>query len=430
MQLSLLGDQESTGTDASSTLVLRDYQELVAGEALSYLSQRRSPLSVLATGGGKTRIAAHVVRHYTGRVLWIAHRIELVKQGIEALEQQLGELVDSETVTSYSAHRRVVVASKDTIRTPRRLERLKNYGGFDLIVIDEAHHSSANSYWSILNAYPNALRYGLTATPGRLDKRPLAAFDCATTPFGMVELQERGWLVPIRAKRVKVETIDLSGVKTVAGDFNQSELDAIYKSEANLHAIAKAILDRMEAGPCLHFATSVDVAERQTEVLNRYRPGVARFVSGKTPDEERRLAFAGLGKTHRVLVNVGVATEGTDLPATAIVSIGRPTKSTALFQQMLGRGLRPLSGIVDNHGTAQERLGAIARSIKPHCLVLDFVGTTGRHSIATAPAAFTADQDAPSAVSERLRERLESGEELDLAGALAEELAAEQDRLK
>jgi ATP-dependent helicase IRC3 len=374
---------------------------------------------------GKTRIATEVVRRFSGRVLWIAHRIELVQQAIESLTRELGEDVGVEAPDRYSSRERVVIASKDTVRTERRLDRLRSYKPFDLIVIDECHHSAAKSYLAVLNTFPKALRYGLTATPGRLDKRPLPCFDCQTEPYGIVPALSDGWLVPILARRVRIEAVDLSGVRTLAGDFNQGELDAIMRAEEASHGIAKAILDRLSAGPAISFVTSVDVAERQAEILNRYQLGIARFVSGKTPDQERRRTFAEFGKQYRVLVNVGVATEGTDLPSAAVIAMGRPTKSTALFQQMLGRGLRPLPGVADAGWNAERRKELIRDSAKSHCLVLDFVGNTGKHTVATATDVIGVEQELSSAVRERVNAKIEAGQEIDVAAAVAEELQRE-----
>lgn len=406
---------------------LRDYQQRISDQALALLTERKNPLIVMAVGTGKTRTAANIVRMFPGRTLWLAHRIELVNQAAAAIEDALQERVDIEAVGRFSSNSRVVVASRDTIRTDKRLSRLGNYNRFDLIVVDECHHAPAASYRKILGAYPAALRLGLTATPQRLDKISLRAFDCATESFSIVDAAQSGWLVPIRAKRVSVKSIDLSGVGTVAGDFNRGELDMVMKSEANCHAISNAILERHQNFPCLLFSTSVDVATRQAEVLCRSRPGIARVVTGKTPPLERARAFAELGKQYQVLVNVGVAVEGTDLPQVATVAIGRPTKSTSLFVQMLGRGLRPLPGTVDGMPDVAARHKAIANSKKPHCLVLDFVGTSGRHSVATVVDAFAdmhmdGSESGHGDADVKLRERLEAGEEFDLAGALAEEI--------
>ena len=158
----------------------------------------------------------------------------------------------------------------------------------------------------------------------------MSAFDSYTEPFGIVEASSQGWLVPIRAKRERIASVDLSGVKITAGDFDRAELDAVMRSEASTHAIAQAILERLSHGPALSFATSVAAAERQSEVLNRYRPGVARYVSGATPSQERNRCFGEFGSAFQVLVNVGVATEGTiDLPAGCGYCYGPPYEAPA-----------------------------------------------------------------------------------------------------
>jgi superfamily II DNA or RNA helicase len=347
---------------------------------------------------------------------------------MDTLRDTTGEEIGCELPGRYSGFERIVVASKDTIRTKARLERLKNFGQFDMIVIDECHHSEARTYKGIVNAYPNAVRYGLTATPGRLDRKHLSLFDEQTRPFGINVAHETGYLVPINAERVAIRSVDLSGVGTVAGDLDRQQLSAIMRSEANLHAVAKAILDRKGDMPGLLFSPAVDVAERTCEILNRYSPGIARFVDGKTPDEERAWLFANLGKSYQVLANYGIATEGTDLVGVRSIFMQRPTKSQALFQQMLGRGLRPLPGTVDGPGDNASRKAAIAASAKPRCLVVDFVGVTGRHSIATAVDVLAAGSGCDEQVVGRVRARLEQGECLDVAQAIAEEIEAKQDR--
>ena len=384
---------------------------------------------VMGTGTGKTVVAASVIAESGLRTLWGVHRRELVYQAARALEAATGERVGFEMPGMYSGSERVVVASVATIRSKARLERLRNFEPFGLIAYDEAHHSEARTYKVIADAYPNALRFLFTATAGRMDRRVLSLADAVTEPFGINVATEQGYLVPVVAKRDSIKSVDLSGVGTVAGDFDRQQLSAIMGSEANLHAVAKAILDRQANWPGLLFSPAVDVAERTAEIINRYRPGTARFVSGKTPDNERAGLFADLGKTYQVLANYGVVTEGNDLVNIRSVFVQRPTKSTGLFQQMLGRGLRPLPGLVDDCATAVQRKEAIQGSSKPHCLVVDFVGVTGRHSVATAIDVLATGPGCEGPVLERIRTRLEQGDTID-AGTVAEEIEAYQERRK
>ena len=420
MSLSLFGDSfpgpaaEAARKHAPARRTPRDYQERITGQAVSFLRAGRSPLTVAATGTGKTFIGAAVVSALKDRrVLWVAHRIELVSQARGALEDLIGERVEAETVGQYSTTSRVVVASRDTVRMPRRLARLAAYAPFDVIVFDECHHTPAQSYQTIAKSQPGAVFYGLTATPGRMDGLGLRLFNERTEPFGIVEATRAGWLVPIRAQRCRVIGIDLSGVHVQAGDFRPAELRAVLASEANLHAMAKLTMESAGARPTLGFDVGVDQANRMTEIMNRYRPGCARSVNGETPAEERRVLFRDFGRVYQFLNNVDVATEGTDLPAAACVSMRRPTMSATVFQQQLGRVLRPEPGI----DGATDRAAWIARSNKPDALVLDFVGNAGKHSVQTAAAAYTDDVE----VQRRVGKRLAAGEEMLVQDVVEEE---------
>ena len=174
--------------EAKAKQSLRPYQERIVQEAISALGLGKSPLIEAATGTGKTRIGAEIVRRMAGhRFLWLAHRTELLRQGAGQLAAVTAEYVGSESPDVHSAGERIVVASKDTIRRPKRLERLQQGKPFDVIVIDEAHHAAASSYQEILDAFPNSLRVGLSATPDRFDSRKLHCFDTVTTPYRIVE---------------------------------------------------------------------------------------------------------------------------------------------------------------------------------------------------------------------------------------------------
>lgn len=397
MQLSLWNDPQPDSP------FLRDYQERIVSEAFSLLQQGKSPLIEMATGTGKTRVASSIVHLATElRILWMAHRTELITQATAALSQQLGEAVGHELPDLHSGSERVVVASKDTIRQPRRLERLTNFRPFDVIVIDECHHAEAKSYRDVLAAFPAALRLGLSATPDRHDRAGLRCFDAATAPYRIMEAIQDGWLVPVKAKRVTVDAVDLSGVKIVAGDFAANELELVLTSEAALHGVAKGLLEHAGNRPTIVFAPGVDSAVRLCEVIARYRQRSAHVITGSTPGDIRAAAFRDFGRSYQFLLNVGVATEGTDLPAAACIAMFRPTKSRGLFTQMLGRGLRPLPGLCGASDLL--RKAWISDSAKPDCLVLDFTGNTGRHSVVTVADISGADPKVSAAVAAKIKE--------------------------
>jgi superfamily II DNA or RNA helicase len=405
--------QHSLFRTESSGTTLRDYQAHRAEQAVALLRSGQSVLSVMATGTGKTVVGASIVHAMPGRWLWVAHRIELVKQAKAALERLTGEHVEEETPGKYSSDARIVVASKDTVRTAKRLDRLKSYGRFDGIVFDECHHSPAASYQVIVRAYPGAVCLGLTATPGRMDGAALKLFNARTDPYGIVEASKDAWLVPIVAKRARIKTIDVSGISTTAGDFTPSELRDLLASETNLTAMVAALRDSCGDRPTIAYAVSVDVAQKLAELMGPQ----ARVVHGGTEEMLRAELFRDFGKRYQYLFNVAVATEGTDLPAAACIAMCRPTKSESLFQQMLGRGLRPEPGLTGKDSNV--RRDWISNSRKPDCLVLDFVGNTGKHSVATAVDLFTTDKD----VRERVVKRLAADETLTIAEVVELETA-------
>jgi hypothetical protein len=130
-----------------------------------------------------------------------------------------------------------------------------------------------------------------------------------------------------------------------------------------------------------------------------------------------------------ILTNVGVLTEGFDEPGIEVVAIARPTKSRALYAQMIGRGTRPLPGVVDALDSADERRAAIRDSRKPQVEVLDFVGNAGLHKLMT-----TADILGGSygdAVIERARRKARDakGDAVDMRRML-DEAQAELERQK
>ena len=141
------------------------------------------------------------------------------------------------------------------------------------------------------------------------------------------------------------------------------------------------------------FCPGVSIAERMCEMFNRYEDGCAAFVSGKTPKEDRDQIFQFYENGQfRILVNVGVTTEGYDCPAIGAVVMARPTQSRALYAQMAGRGMRPFPPSLVNDVAAPEgeeageRKRLIASSDKPDLLLVDLVGNCSRHKLSSAAA--------------------------------------------
>ncbi len=296
-------------------------------------------LLVLPTGGGKTILAADVIRAATlkgTRVLFLAHRRELIQQTSEKLHLfgVSHGIIQAGKSPDYSES--VQVASVQTL-----VRRFKDTGQFDLVFIDEAHHASAGSYLKTLEAYPKAKVIGLTATPWRLDGKGLSEiFDAHVQVSTPLELRDMGYLCPARA--FTYEAVSTDDVRVIAGDFDSKALaenatliigDVVQQFKEHSHG-ARGILFACNVAHSKQMATAFMLAGIQAE-----------HVDGEMSHSQRAAIFARLrnGVT-RVLTNCGIATEGFDLPELTVCMLTRPTLSESLFLQMVGRVLRPAKG--------------------------------------------------------------------------------------
>ncbi len=371
----------------------RPYQDQALDAIDRACESHPSTLVVMATGLGKTVVFSAWLARRPRRSIVIAHREELIDQAAENLRGFVGDSVSVEMGERYSPEGgllkpRVVVASVQTLSNPRRLARF-DPREFGQGVIDEAHHAPAPSYGSVMDHFasnPGFRWLGVTATPRRGDELALGErFKSVAFDLGIEDAIDEGWLVPVRQRPIKVDCIDFSKVRDTAGDLNEGDLETVLAEREPLLAIAKPTVEEAGDQPTLVFGVTVMHAQRLADVINGIKPGSARALSGKTDRRERRDTIEEY-RAGRVqfLCNCGLFLEGFDVPATSVVSMARPTKSLSLYVQVLGRGTRPLPGLVDGIETAQDRRAAIASSRKPSMLILDFVGNSGRHKIVRA----------------------------------------------
>lgn len=376
----------------------RPYQSEASAAIMDAFDHSASALIVLPTGAGKTVVFSHVVKAMKehGRCMVVAHREELITQAAKKLMRITGVRPDVEMAARYADEHGflgspidIVVASVQTLNSGQKRPRYQRFDPMDfkLLVIDEAHHAPANTYRRIVNYFrqnPNLKILGVTATPDRADERALGqVFDTVAFEYGIQNAIDDGWLVPIHQQFVQCSDLDFSGIRTTAGDLNGKDLANVLEEERILHEMVGPTIDIIGERKTLFFAQSVAQAERTAEIFNRHREGMAECVFGNTPKDDRADRFLRFGRRFQVLVNVGVATEGFDDPEIEVVACGRPTKSRALYSQIIGRGTRPLDGLVDPLETADERRAAISASAKPNVMVLDFVGNSGRHKLIT-----------------------------------------------
>jgi superfamily II DNA or RNA helicase len=386
--MSLFAPKRSTVCTKTSFDLLRWYQQDAVVSIEASLVKYRSTMLVLATGLGKTQVFSVVAHRWKqGRVLVLAHRDELVTQARDRLEQMTGELVEIEQAQLHSHRARIVVGSVQSVYRPDRLERLRKNGEFGLVIIDEAHHAVSATYQSVLEAFPQAKVLGVTATPDRADEKALGkVFDDVAYQMDLRAGIDHGYLVPVRGKAVEIKEIDLDLVRTSGDDLSVEQLNA--KTLPGVEGIVKGMLHHSGTKQGILFFPGVECAELAAERLNAIRPNSAAFVSGATPtDERRRVMDQFKAGEIQFLSNCMVATEGFDAPTAAVIGLARPTKSRSLYAQMVGRGTRVLTGVVESikgqEGDEQRR-AAIASSDKGGCLIVDFVGNNTRHALVSS----------------------------------------------
>lgn len=378
---------------------LRPYQEKAVSSVSEQWLEHPSTLLVMPTGTGKTVAFTEIIkRNLPGRAIIVAHRSELVYQAVEHLRRRCVEahveMADEHASTTLWGRSSVVVASVQTLCAGNNGGRMTNFNpnDFSLLILDECHHATASTWRRTIEHFkqnPDLKILGVTATPDRADEEALGqVFSSVAFDYEIIDAIKDGWLVPIEQQMVTIEGLDFSHIRTTAGDLNGADLAEVMELEKNLHGVVSSTIGIVGNRRTLLFAVSVHQAEMYAEIFNRHRPGMAKWMCGATPKDERwnTLREFASGKI-QIVCNVGVLTEGYDNPAIEVVVMARPTKSRCLYAQCCGRGTRPAEfqgrSIVDSFPSAEARREAIRLSSKPSLLVVDFAGNSGRHKLVT-----------------------------------------------
>lgn len=362
-------------------LDLRDYQhDLKSGVFRAWRDGARDVCMVSGTGSGKTRTSASIAREFADAKIPIvigAHRQELVGQlscalAAEGIYHNL--VVSSAATRNWIANKHFqlygrayyhpdaphVVASAQTL-AKRKLAHADSIG---LFVCDEGHHLLQKNTWGKCRAmFPNALGLGPTATPDRGDGLGLGRhadgfYDVLVEGPPMRDLIRRGYLCDYRVF-CPPSDMDLSNIRvTASGDYNHNQLKAASRKS---HIVGDVVTHYKRIAMGKRGMTFVVSVEDAIDVAAAYNaagvPAVA--LSADDPPAARTEA---LGKFERgeilQLVNVDLFGEGTDCPATEVISMARPTQSYSLYIQIFGRALRPAPGkqaaiIIDHVGNVE-----------------------------------------------------------------------------
>jgi DNA repair protein RadD len=339
---------------------LRDYQSKIIDEArAAYRGGAQSVLINLATGGGKTFLASHMVQGAAARgnlSWWNCHRRELADQASGSFHEM--GIQHSMVRAGFPINETAIVQVNSIPTLVRRMDGLPDPA---LIIFDEAHHIGAASWDKIFQRYPNAKKLGLTATPWRLDGKGLGRwFDTMVSGPSVADLMAGGSLSPYRL--FAPSTPDLTGVATQAGEWQRTQLSATMDKPAIVGDAIKHYRKLCPGKRAIVFAVGVDHSIHMAAQFNE--AGIpAEHVDGTMDTITRDAVIERFkrGET-KILSNADLFGEGFDVPAIEAVILMRPTQSLSLYLQQVGRALRPAPG-------------------KEHAIILDHAGNSAVHGL-------------------------------------------------
>ena len=367
---------------------LRNYQNDLVVRTITAMNDGSNRIMLqLPTGGGKTIVFSAISQLFVNhdmKVLVLAHRIELILQAAKKLK----EIVKCEVGIIKSGYPQsnapIQVASVQSL-----VNRLDWFADFDLIIIDEAHHSTSKTYRKILTRYSNARHLGVTATPIRLDGTGFRdMFDELICGITIGDLINQNYLSKFSLYAHQTAMVT-KGVRTIGGDFSSTEIAE--KNEAvNLSGhLINSYQQYADGLRCLVFAINVNHSKI---ICDRYNQvGIpAMHLDGNTKSEDRKNALEMFAKGEiKVITNCNLFDEGLDIPCLEAVQIARPTKSLSKWLQMIGRSLRISDG-------------------KEKAVIIDHTENWMEHGLPTKPRTWTLD--GVESKDRKRQTRKESGE--------------------
>jgi superfamily II DNA or RNA helicase/HKD family nuclease len=352
-----LAAQRGTGLGPTPWLSIHVEPKPFQSEILEALSAERQRghfrnLVVAPTGTGKTWVSAFDYRRLRAagneRVLFIAHRNEILEQSQQVFQRVLDEpsfgerFVAGERPATWDH----VFASIQSIH--RYIDSLQP-DHFDVVIVDEFHHAEADTYRQLLDHLQPRVLLGLTATPERADGQSIFHYfdERIASEMRLWEALDQGLLCPFHYLGVADGT-DLRAARFEAGRYVVSDLDGLLtgdhiRAARILRAVDEWVLDPQEMR-ALGFCVSVNHARFMARQFNE--AGLAaEALDGDSPAADRAAAIKRLRNGDiRAIFTVDIFNEGVDIPEVDTLLLLRPTESATVFLQQLGRGLRWADG--------------------------------------------------------------------------------------
>ena len=322
--------------------------QLEALQALDYrrqVNEWHKAVVIMPPGTGKTILSALDAQTFTGRTLFLVHRLDILKQTIEAYtnvwpDMDYGILTGEEKRNEKTS--RVLFASKDTLRQTNELSKFTR-DEFDYIVVDEVHHGQSLSYQDIFEYFRPRFLLGMTATPDRMDRKDiLELFDYQTAYEATLhDAIERGYLVPYTYIGL-TDDVDYSKIKLQNQRYRVDDLERLLIIPERNEAILNEYVQRGQRDKAIGFCVSIKHADRMAEFFNTH--GVpAAAIHSEAVDRDQLIRDFRENRIN-VAFTVDLFNEGVDFPNVQVIMFLRPTESRTVFLQQLGRGLRLATG--------------------------------------------------------------------------------------
>ncbi|WP_333852807.1 DEAD/DEAH box helicase family protein [Epilithonimonas sp.] len=343
----------------SDVLIKPNYLQNQVLESLDYYRSKgwKKGIVVLPTGTGKTYLSAFDTLKTSGRILFIVHRLDILKQSKDAFEkvypnETLGLLTGE--IKENILDSKILFASKDSLRNTEILASF-NPNEFDYIIVDEVHHGQAPTYQMVLKYFePNFFMLGLTATPDRMDRKDIfELFDYQKIfEYNLFEAIENGFLVPYIYYGLQ-DNIDYSSIRHNGVAYKVADLDSKLIIKERNQKILEEYISKGEGNKALGFCCSVNHANAMAIFFTANGIPSVSITSQSVNRDELIQGFRD--NLYSVVFTVDLFNEGVDFPDLRVLLFLRPTESKTVFFQQLGRGLRLCNG-------------------KENVVIIDFIG--------------------------------------------------------
>lgn len=322
-------------------------------------------LVVSATGSGKTYLSAFDARNFGAeKLLFVVHRETILKDALDTFKKVFGNTRKYGYYTGTTRDSSADFLFATNIMLSSSLDKFQP-NQFDYIILDECHHATSKTYLKIMDYFQPRFYLGLTATPERMDNQDVFELFDRNVPYELRlrEALENDLVVPFKYFGIRDQMIDYAASnKNLLKEMTSPEHCEFLLSHIERHRPNNKL-------KALVFCRSVEHAEQMADRVRSFGYHTAHLV-GYHDVMARRVAFANLQDENNpleLLFSVDLLNEGVDLPAVNMVVFLRPTESSTIFIQQLGRGLRKFEG-------------------KEYLTVLDFIGNSYERSVQIAIA--------------------------------------------